>query len=175
MSDLVTYIGEDNALLIPYYYDKKNVGNWYAEPRYASGTGIPDANEKGQIDYDDPLIGIGLYCGGSSIATSVLDQGFIDNGFTKLTGDPIDVGYRDDDYVANGRDSEIYLVDPSTQTVWEKALDGGNKLRVVYDSDVAFFHFNPTIKANYSLSSGLLIQLFDGEGNSLINRSGTFH
>ena len=169
--DLVDYIGQEYASLIPYYYDKKNVGNWYAEPRYSSGTAVPDANEVGQIDFDSPLIGIGFYCVGSNVPTSVLDEGFQKAGFMKVTStEKIDVGYRDDDYQANGYDSPIYLIDPSKQTIWIKEGEGGEKLRVIYDSDVAFFHFNPNQKANYVLGSGLLIQPLDKDGNVVIHR-----
>ncbi len=166
--DLVTYIGEEYASLIPYYYDKKCVGQWYAEPRYSSGTGVPDVNEKGQINYDDPLIGIGLYCAGSKVQTSVLDDLFIEKGFTKVTSGLIDVGYRDDDYVANGYEDNVRYVDASKQTVFE--IPG--KLRVIYDNDIAFFHFSPNAKPIYTLGSGLLIQRLDGVE---INRNGTFH
>ncbi len=166
--DLVTYIGEEYASLIPYYYDKKCVGKWYAEPRYSSGTGVPDINDKGEVNYDDPLIGIGLYCAGSSVPTSVLDDLFIEKGFSRVTSGLIDVGYRDDDYVANGYEDNIRYVDASKQTVFE--IPG--KLRVVYDSDVAFMHFSPKAESYYVLSSGLLIQRLDGVE---INRNGTFH
>ncbi len=175
--DLVNYIGEDYAKLIPYYYDKKHVGEWYAEPRYSSGTGVPDADENGNVDYDNsPLIGVGLYCAGSEVKTSVLDQGFKDAGFEQLTSsEKIDVGYRDDDYKANGQTSEVYLIDPSKQTVWVKDMGNGKTLRVIYDSDIAFFHFNPTHTPNYVLGSGLLIQPLDENGNVIINREGEFH
>lgn len=168
-SDLVTYIGQKYADMIPYYYDKKNVGNWYAEPRYASGTGVPDKNEKGETNYDDPYIGIGLYLAGSSVPTSVLDEGFQKSGFKKVESGLIDVGYRDDDYLQNGYDSPIRLVDASKQSVW---LSSDEKLRVIYDSDIAFFHFNPNASPNYVLGSGLLIEFTDG---TAINRTGTFH
>ncbi len=167
--DLVNYIGEEYANLIPYYYDKHHVGKWYAEPRYSSGTGVPDKNDKGETDYNDPLIGVGLYCAGSSVSTSVLDEGFAKNGFKKITtGEKLDIGYRDDDYIANGRDNNIYEIDTSVQTVW--VLEG--KMRVIYDSDIAFYHFSPSQAPKYTLSSGLLIQLLDGRE---INRTGNFH
>lgn len=168
-SDLVNYIGQKYADMIPYYFDKKYVGNWYAEPRYASGTGVPDKDENGQVNYDDPYIGVGLYLAGSKTPTNVLDEGFKKNGFTKVTSGLIDVGYRDDDYKANGYDSDVYLIDASKQTVW---LSADQKLRVIYDSDIAFYHFNPSIGANYVLGSGLLIEFTDG---TPINRTGTFH
>ena len=166
--DLVNYIGEEYASLIPYYYDKKFVGQWFAEPRYSSGTGIPDLNEQGQTDYDEDLIGVGLYCFGSDTPTSVLDEGFVKNGFTKVASGLIDVGYRDDDYIANGYDSPIRYVDASKQTVYE--IPG--KLRLVYDNDAAFFHFSPNYKGSSVLGAGLLIQRLDG---IKINTKGTFH
>ena len=188
-SDLVTYIGEEYASLIPYYYDKKNVGNWFAEPCYSSGTGVPD----GGLSYDEaPLIGVNFYCFGSEVETSVLDEGFEKNGFKKISdGSKIDVGYRDDDYIANGRDSDVYLVDTSKQSVW--VLEG--KLRVIYNNEIPWHHFNPAYgnkvtlgagsdtvldqdtltgsrEVDYTLGSGLLIQKIDG---TEINRNGTFH
>ena len=166
--DLVNYIGEEYASLIPYYYDKHFVGAWYAEPRYASGTGIPDRNADGQVDYDDPLIGVGLYCFGSKTPTSVLDESFLAKGFQKVTSGLIDAGYRDDDYKVNGYEDEIRYVDASKQTVYE--IPG--KLRVIYDNDIAFFHFSPNAVPSYTLGSGLLIQRLDGVA---INREGTFH
>ena len=166
--DLVNYIGEEYASLIPYYYDKRFVGQWYAEPRYASGTGVPDLNAEGKIDYDDPVIGIGLYCSGSTTPTSVLDEGFLAKGFTKVESGLIDVGYRDDDYIANGYTDPIRYVDASKQTVYE--IPG--KLRVIYDNDIAFFHFSPNATPKYTLGSGLLIQRLDGVE---INRDGVFH
>ncbi len=169
--DLVHYIGSEYANAIPYYYDKNNVGNWYAEPRYASGTSIPDVNEEGEIDFDSPLIGIGLYCASSKVPTSVLDEGFTANGFTKVTnGEKLDVGYRDDDYEANGYDSPIRLVDPNKQSVWMKEGNGGAKLRVIYDNDIAYYHFNPSYAGQITLGSGLFIQPLDKDGNVVIHR-----
>lgn len=188
-SDLVTYLGEEYANLIPYYYDKKHVGNWYAEPCYSSGTGVPD----GGLSYDEaPLIGVSLYCFGSDVETSVLDEGFEKNGFTRVTSGEIDIGYRDDDYLKNGRTTDVYPIDASTQTVW--VLEG--KLRVIYVNEIPYHHFSSSYNGNttlggdsdgvldqsavssdtrsveYTLHEGILIQKIDG---TEINRNGTFH
>ena len=146
--DLVEYIGEKYAKMIPYYYDKKNVGNWYAEGIYSSGTGVPHNG----APYDTtPLIGVSLYCFGSSVPTSVLDEGFIQNGFTRVEGDPIDVGYRDEDWQEHGYESEIYYVDPAKQPVW---LSADGKLRVIYANSIPYHNFEPSKSQDVTLGTG---------------------